>query len=905
MLILQGSNGERIGLPVEIELETKQIEDAWAALEHGIRKCVNRPYAFPVTRKNLKAHLESHRPHILWFSGHGRAKPEPGLLFADDEWVPVNHFADLVKLSGHSPLYAVFWACDTARAHTPNYPLPLIVEELVRVGVIAVLGMQSPIADSIARRLARDLFAFLATGLPLELALSRARAVQISVPPEDDAHRYDWASPVVWSNGSVSQRLRWNSPEQQLAQLQLLGRQAMRWRLPFPTQLEGPPTQNEMTQAGTWVASPRTWVVGNVEEAEDHFYWIRTLQAVQFASDWFLVAVDLKGANTESELRDWATAVYQRALPGDFPDSAIRLIHQMTTLPASGWKRLCNLPGVFLAVSAPPVDENPGWFWDPLLATRHDLRVAVLSKTPVPGSMAGSWTLDSVGGQRDEQLMRAAVERAPRLARALAVLNLPLGVSYIRVASGPNEGARVLAEWPERGNVLIETPAGPIVAATARQLILADMDAPALKTAHTDCVKMLGHPHLTLTDHIREHRLKHLIAAGLGLAALEEAVELCWLFREEDRPTGIRTVLDLLGPLKIDLTSSAKLRAAWAYVQLGSPEQGRYWLDRTQPISPLEIAWKHGLLAEIYKSDGTAYSKEHALSEIDTAIAACQNAATDPAQPSQLIRKRLRAYQQDRARILQFLFYQKEQAAEEYDRLIAEWNREPGTAIDLAVVKRNSAECLRTLATDPQDPRRQRARDLLNEAEALVASQIHAPILSEILYEQAKNADADGDVVAARSYVLRCQEAALNSNHYMMWAIARNRLFWKYETFSLMKWREVVADLQAFPHHGWALRTLVDGRLRAAHHLGASAELEIALAEIAAARGELARNPSFNRGRDRFRIAATFAGLQIISDKMGNISSSWETFRHDFEWATDWLAEQARADASAVWMEVR
>jgi hypothetical protein len=191
--------------------------------------------------------------------------------------------------------------------------------------------------------------------------------------------------------------------------------------------------------------------------------------------------------------------------------------------------------------------------------------------------------------------------------------------------------------------------------------------------------------------------LHHLLGADLVEEALSETVMLLRLYWEDNRPSAAISVFDQLGQRGIEIPPSGRIYLAWASMQLSELESAEYWLSRCDPADPLEIAWKHGLLAEFYKARGMPNARQLALEEIDKAISVCHDyqrkVSRDP-HATRLARRRLRAYRQDRARILQFLF-SKTRMQQEYEELNREWADWPEAWIDLAVVKRNYAECLR------------------------------------------------------------------------------------------------------------------------------------------------------------------------------------------------------------------
>ena len=335
-----------------------------------------------------------------------------------------------------------------------------------------------------------------------------------------------------------------------------------------------------------------------------------------------------------------------------------------------------------------------------------------------------------------------------------------------------------------------------------------------------------------------------------------------------------------------------------AYVVLGETGSGKLWLARATADNALEQAWMYGLESEIRKSEG---DKVGALAAIDLAIAVLggeQPQGTDRHE----VERRLRSYRQDRARILQYLFYKTAEAADEYEALLREWDALPGAIVDVATVRRNFSECLRTLSDGKKDARWQRARDLLDTAIEDMRHSLQRPILGELYYERARIALADGELEYAREVLAECLLSADRSGHGMLHAIARARVFWQFEPFDLKEWRKVNTDLVPYARHGWAARTLMRGRLRAARRLDTVAAAVEQVELLKSNLTLIGQHPSFSEGSDRFRIAATFAGLSLCDPSR----DWWTEFKERHAWASAWLATAAMGDGSvaSVWARV-
>ena len=919
-LILLGDDGARLGTRWRLDLhqEVRILDDTWNRLDTSVQRRIERPIVERPASSQLIQLIAKARPDVLWFSGHGRAGLSPGLLFRDG-WIAAKAFAKSVADSGRPPLYAVFWACDTgapgdAKRDDLGARYPILCRELLKVGTSAVLAMQAPIRDASALLMARELFDHLAAGMPLVQASARARTNLLGAGLRL-AHPLDWASPVVWSASPPAERLQWNLAPQPLVQLQVLGRQVLQRLHPGAAVADHGFTELERQRAEAWAAGDgsKMWVAGSGAESEHLYYWARALQAIQWRTERFVLAVDLELESPNDDLgkalQEWAASLLRWRQPEDLPQEVDRVLQGLEHQPTSGWRDLCRLKRLFLAVCFRRGSSGfpaPDWFWQPLLDPEGP-PVAVLSEQHVEPAPQGVWILDKLEEVDDvawRDRFEEIVGRAPRLARALAVLDSPQHTSDLQVADGP--GARSLEAWQGGESLLVATPSGLVLSATARRLMRDGMDPECLRDAHLDCARILIHSTLAASESRQEELLEHLVAGGRVPDALQVAAGLCRHHAERGNPFGVVRTLRRLGRDQRKLPMNARLSAAWAFLRLGRDPAAEIWLRDSAPATAGDQARYHALCAEIYKNRG---DRDGALREIDAAIAAAQRAAAEPQAFLVGADRRLRALRQDRARILQYLFGRLQEAAAEYERLIAEWNGEPDAELDQAAALRNQAECLDDLAASADGGRRQRARDLLADAQRLADRHPQSPIHAEVLYQQAKFAEHDRNTSKALVDLERCHDAALEARYYMLAAIVENRRFWLGEEDPASapdRWRPIAEVLEGFPYHGWAVRTLLTGRLRAARRLMTLGRGTEALSLLAANERDFRRHPSFTMGSDRFRIAATFAGMERLALAGGEDERPWSRFLRQNAWAAEWLAapERSFSGPEAVWAEV-
>jgi hypothetical protein len=888
-LILHGDNGQKYGARLDLTAESREIAGAWDDLEFELRDRIERPVVRAAdSLATLEEHLRETKPHLIWFSGHGSKK---GVLLKNGVWLDGVRFGNAISATGSGPRYAVLMACDTARKLARQLQ-PAVIRGLIGAGVLGVAAMQAPIGDVSSRILAREIFSGLGLGLSLEWALARARYI-LKNEITDRWNGFDWAAPVFWTSTSPVDRWTWNVGSDRIVPLQLTGRRSAQVDvLETGATDDVPDADRSLVQL--CLDKPRVWLIADDANPELRTRWTSLLMAVLRRTRRGLLSIEFADGDPARALSLWAEKLHAQLLPGDCPDDVADLIAQISRSrsPLVYWPRLCGLAEIVLAIGNPPRPEDAGWFWAPLAGRSG---VEIRSSREVPEEWLANWSVDTIVPLLQTSDIDRAIEQAPRLVRALAVLRQPLGFISTKLASPDAAGARSLSEWPDWRSHLIELKRGPIMPATTRLAVLAASSDEDTRTAHADCARMLYSTRLE-NDQVREEIVFHLTAAGDN-AVVHEAAGLTHRYRNEGRPRAVVALKGRLGERAQDVPPDVRLCFAWAHLQLGETRAADYWLRRVEPVEPLDLAWKEGLTAEIRKANG---DREGALTHVDLAIAECRKALAERGTSQPVIRA-LRNYQQDRARILHFLFYDRAAAAAEYNRLLEEWQDLPEARYDVAVVQRNYAECLRTLAADHNDERWLRAKDLLNAAEHTASEFPFATLLAEVLYEQYRVADVEQNG-AAEERLEQCQAAARRSGHDMMLAIARAQAFWRAapDPFPLAEWEEIAGALAAFDRHGWPVRTLLNGRIRAAIRLEAD-RVNDAVAQLEANQSDVVAHPAFELGTDRMRIAATAAGLDVLGRRIGRIDVPWAAFFAERSWAEEYAASEGLTSADVAW----
>lgn len=904
--IIKGDNTGRVGSLLNLDKEIDDIQGVYKGLEAGARDCVDLlPPLAPAGEDFAQVLKDANpKPDVLWFSGHGWARgPYFYLSGRTGKPYPLDPrmLADAIAQSGHVPVYVVFWACETAMPNPddvdPRDPTKLVArapaffEALMSIQVQSVLAVQAPIRDDAAITMARELFRHLAAGAPLDLAVAQSRAVMMAGVKEPKPRQLDWAWPVVWDNGSAPAALQWNLPQHHVAQRQLAARNALRAGLADPRQLDLDISEPDRGRASTWLKQSRLLVQGDPTLDEYQDVWLRTLQAIQAASNLAVIAVELETDDRDRSLRKWAEGVSANL---DLPFSPHRefraILHQMIDDPRTAWDRLCQLDDVLIAVRDVATAQWEPWFRGSALACRGPL---VAFRTAPPSDPA-EWPLERIDMPTvPDRRLDGIAARAPDLVHALSVVGLPLRSSLIKWQG------MTFGDIPELAEVMVTTAAGQVMSASAATFYRGAMDADQRRQAHEVCLSLLNDRDIRnrLTPALRTLRLRHCLAANRDDFAAQEADSLLALLREENRPYAALDTFDTMEAHWEKLQKDTLIVIAWANVAVGDIDVGEFWLRRAVPSNDLQRAWIDGLWAEIHKARG---AKTEALEDIDRAISTLST-GQQPGGSRLDVARRLRDYRQDRARILQYLFYDHRAAANEYDRLLIEWADTPDAVIDVATVKRNYAECLRALAAgNKEDPAWQQAKDMLNDAADNMSAYTHHPLLAELHYEQAKLALAEGDRDAARDALKECIRVARQSRSEMLAAIATAREFWEYRPFDFGRWQSIEADLLPHARHGWAARTVMNGRLRATRRLREANNKGDAFGLLEKNLQMIEANPAFDAGSDQGRIAQTYAGLALSQLNV----DWWRKFKQRYAWSAEWLSTNGRSTVAGVWAEV-
>jgi len=194
LLIAIAAPGDKAELSVGEEIA--HLDDALASLvESGLVETARIEHT---TLERLDDALLRKRPHILHFIGHGDFVGDDGVVILEGEAIP--GAADPITgrqlgalLRNHlASLRLVFLNSCMGAAVAGHAPFGGVAQSLIRRGIPAVIAMQFPISDRAAVALARHFYRYVAAGLPVDAALTSARAFLYA-----RGYPVEWGAPAL------------------------------------------------------------------------------------------------------------------------------------------------------------------------------------------------------------------------------------------------------------------------------------------------------------------------------------------------------------------------------------------------------------------------------------------------------------------------------------------------------------------------------------------------------------------------------------------------------------------------------------------------------------------------------------------------------------------------------------
>lgn len=186
--------------PLDLDAEVARMQTALkGSIEAGL---IEVDFLRNVEMPALIKYLREHEVHVLHYAGHGHfdAKYGEGFLLLED----ANHH--MVKVSGEklgsllrdvpSLRLVVLNACSTA-ADSESNPFSGVAMALVQAAIPSVVAMQMVISDQAALNFAQAFYESIATGFPVDAAVSEGRKAVDLVGMDMGAP--EWSIPMLFS----------------------------------------------------------------------------------------------------------------------------------------------------------------------------------------------------------------------------------------------------------------------------------------------------------------------------------------------------------------------------------------------------------------------------------------------------------------------------------------------------------------------------------------------------------------------------------------------------------------------------------------------------------------------------------------------------------------------------------
>ncbi|MFX0195174.1 MAG: CHAT domain-containing protein [Candidatus Hodarchaeota archaeon] len=896
---------------LNLDREINDILNAWNGLEYSIREAVERPIIVDANTETIIDALRKIKPNILWFSGHGSFDGKVHLHFSQDKSVTSEGFAEMFAKAGHCPEFAVFWACDTAtgtaKVHTRP---PELFMALRGKGVSAMVGMQSPVHDFAAIAMAGNLFRGLCQGLPLEWSISRART-WLFQNKDSEQLTMDWAAPVVWSARRPVAHLDWEQVKRFRFQMQLLGTISIAEGQEGAGLDEEPPDNDSRVRAQQWSSFYATIVRGNPSSPAHRLWFLRTLKGIQTISSRPVLLVDPgKGPYIKHVYQQWAESFLNvlRLEQGRLPEEFFVRMDILKEDAEIGWRRMCSLPDLFLAIIDPP-PASEDWFWEPLF--NRSAPFAVLTETEVPERFKECQVnYVAAGREIDRILIEKAKKEHPRLLATLSVINIPVRKDTLKKVDFGTQAENLLCDYAD---LFISSFGGHVIHAEAREAILTDLSGDALDQAYIDCLNLTDRMAPQQKPYLLDLRIPLLQAIGDLDEAANDLRDLLRIYRTRGHKVAIiRTASNYLA-LRDGLPYPTWLDIAATYLQLGDQENARLWLE-FDPQDALDTIYRLELMASFTKNEGDL---DKARGLLEQAIGICENIQKDNSLDG-WYRNKAAAFaldcRNDRALLIHWQERKYIAAADEYVAVIdtIETNFPPDIHTNfrhlLSVAHRNLGECILSIEEKNVEERWREAEShfqsaLTNERQIRFSSHL----IAETQYQLAKLANQRGQINEERDWLKQCIDSAEESHHGLTTAIAKNRLFWLDFNQESRQWdevaetRDLLADhLRAYKSHSWASRTLIDANIQGAKALMKKCDSNNAKVYLLENLSLLRANFNLRRRSDLERIIVTLAGLQLtIPDKENN--QYWSLLGSEFVDAMNYSIKTGLTNPESVW----
>ncbi len=906
VLLLQGARGYPA---LDFEGERNALQAAWVALGKLLRGRIAQPAVYPAEAESLVRHLVREKPHLLWFSGHGRQNQHGDdfeLLFAHElggEWRSVSVLSDaLVQAKSQTqqiPFVVAFWACDSSRSRTvSSHPsldsgsgtFPILVREILSTGAEAVLGAQSRVYDRTARIMGESFFRAIAQGSGPAAALAIARADLHRRPsPDAPGSGSEWTSPVLWTNGADMPQIKWASSigENEALVFHRFGRESMLAFEGGRDIFSEQPDLSSPPRAQAWVQSAPIWVTSrDLSSTEQKLEIIRDLRQVLLTESKTVLVIqyDISGDNSILDAVARAFHSLKRRMFPSSGDGAVDFLVSLFPAFASGkgrdaWLRLLQQPELVIAILA-----EGGMYIDENLAAAHSVPAKVIVFSNRDATGAGGKTPDLTGWKADDLGMENSPfnvdESVSAFLAALATLDKPLAKESILFFGrdfGLDEVDSIVAKFMARfGDRYV------VKASIARRLV-EELAEDGSRAAHRACMNFLKRvPGVLDVDYPTQlaYRSAHALKAGEEKVALDLAESAINALLDQGNYAHVVEIHKSLGRIRTDLRSETKVSVAKAQIEMGQAQRA-YDLIRQTPIEGIhsrsERIRYRVMEADALRNLPDRTKHEKSIEVLEQALGEFSGDATSPAEIRWLL-----IAKHDLGRNIHYFRKDAAAARDIFEEVSTRCGEDPVFAYTKAAALRNLSDIYGEYGYGQVPPDPHKAEGYLRQATDIASkpTTLAKPLLAELLYLMAKVDRGNSRVGDAWRNIRDAIDSSRKLGIGRILALSTNKHFWwdmgpltpenSQRSFDYSRWLRIEEQLNFASQDPWVARALVSSRVRAARSLDLQSKRFDATEVLVRARALLEENTLFAGVGDFYeRWQAVFAGLAVLNGPAG------------------------------------
>ena len=591
----------------------------------------------------------------------------------------------------------------------------------------------------------------------------------------------------------------------------------------------------------------------------------------------------------KDSFQDWAKSVLDVALPGELSEQQYSILKLISDQPYKGIEKILDNKNNVIVLHGVQKKSIKDPIWKVIVSNaKGDLIVFSKDAEHIEQEQ---WNIESMKALINDEGISPTNHQNIRLLRALSVLNRPIRLKLNDYDFTANEKDQSTFN-KDKDKLGFNSSLGYMLYSSVQEKVIVSMKEDEKIEAHNDTLHILKKSTYFEGDvDFEEELLSHYMGAEHFENALACATGLIEYYRNQDRSTKIIETFNMLKGHRMRLPSHIMLIIAWSFMIKGRIKESELLLGLTQAQNVLDEAWKYGIKTEIIKSKAEMDVAEKALNEVNLAISTLEIGIKTNTVDVNVAKTRLLIFKHDKARILQFLFYETDLAIQMYREVISELGHQQHIRIDLAAAKKNLAHSLnRQLKEDftgSSDKHLKEINILLQEALDL-SKDFSVQVQAETLYEFSKFYEYSNEPVKAKEKLEECLDLCDKEGYWMLKYIVENQMLWeKYspsQKLDVSKYQYIIKGLFGW-EHGWPTRTRLNARLKYVKYLIKKNDPS-QLIEAQDLLKEIKSYKAYQVGRsDKLRIAKVYKVIGSLTDD----ERAKLDFREEMTWSTDWL----------------